>query len=213
MRKHLFAITLIALTLLSWIIAWSYLPEDVPMHWNAAGEVDGYMSKAGGLIFDVAMMTFIAVILTLSPKIDPKRENYEKFAKSYEIMKNVSLLFFFIINIMTLFSSLGYDVPMGEVIAVMIGILFIIIGNYMQRSKQTFFFGLRTPWTLSSEEVWRKTHRLGGRLFMLGGLLIIGTGFLPGAWKIGGLVGTVIMITVVPLIYSYIIYKKESVHD
>lgn len=210
MRKHLFGIILIALTLLAWMLSWPYLPESVPSHWNAAGEVDGYMSKMGMMIFDIGIMLFVFVIVTFIPRIDPKKENYEKFAKSYDIIKNVILLFIFVINMTTLSSALGYDVPVGQATDFMIGLLFIILGNYMQRSKQTFFFGIRTPWTLSSEEVWRKTHRLGGRLFIIGGLLIMGSSFLPGSWKIVGLIATVIAVTVIPIVYSYIIYKKES---
>ncbi|MEY8348897.1 SdpI family protein [Bacillus cereus] len=209
MKKHVFPVVLITLTVIAWCVAWPYLPEEVPSHWNAAGEVDGHMPKIGMMIFDIAMMGFLYVIFTQLPKMDPKYENYKKFPKAFWMINVAIMLFLFVINMMTLASALGYNVPMGEVVNVMLGILFIVLGNYMQQCKPNFFMGIKTPWTLSSEEVWRKTHRLGSKIMMVGGIIIILTAFLPGTWKMISVLGVTALIVVSTMVYSYVAYKKE----
>ena len=209
MKKHVFPIVLIALTIIAWCVAWPYLPEEIPSHINVSGEVDGHMSKMGMMIFDVAIMGFIYALFTLLPKIDPKYANYKKFPKALVIMNGAIIFFLFANNMMTLVNALGYNVPIGIVMNVMLGILFIVLGNYMQQCKPNFFMGIKTPWTLSSEEVWRKTHRLGSKIMMVGGIIIILAAFLPGTWKMISVLGVTILIVVSTMIYSYVAYKME----
>ena len=99
MRKHVFPLLLIALTIIAWCVAWPNLPEEVPSHWNVSGEVDGHMSKMGGMIFDVAIMVFIYALLTVLPKIDPKYKNYDKFSKGYNVINYSVLILLFLVNI------------------------------------------------------------------------------------------------------------------
>ncbi|MCU5379526.1 SdpI family protein [Bacillus cereus] len=209
MKKHLFPLLLIALTILAWCIAWPHLPGEVPSHWNLAGEVNGHMSKMGMMIFDVAIMVFIYALVTVLPKIDPRYENYKKFPKALGRINGAILFFLFTINMMTLANALGYNIPIGIVVNIMVGILFVVLGNYMQQCKPNFFIGIKTPWTLSSEEVWRKTHRLGSKIMMIGGIVIIISSFLPGMWKMICLLSVVGILVVGTMGYSYVAYKKE----
>ncbi|PEJ65042.1 SdpI family protein [Bacillus wiedmannii] len=209
MRKHIFPLLLITLMIIAWCAAWPHLPGEVPSHINVSGEVDGYMSKMGMMILDVAVMIFIYVLATVLPKLDPKYANYGKFSKAYMMMTGAILLFLFASNMMTLANALGYNIPIGIIMNIMIGILFIVIGNYMQQCKPNFFMGIKTPWTLSSEEVWRKTHRLGSKIMMIGGIVIIISAFLPGMWKIISLLSVVVIWVVGTMVYSYVAYKKE----
>lgn len=209
MSKHVFPIVLIALTIIAWCVAWPYLPEEVPSHIDVSGEVDGYMSKMGMMIFDVAIMGFIYALFTLLPKIDPKYANYKKFPKALVIMNGAIIFFLFVNNMMTLVNALGYNVPIGIMMNIMLGILFVVLGNYLQQCKPNFFMGIKTPWTLSSEEVWRKTHRLGSKITMIGGVIMILAALLPGAWKMICVLGVIVLITASTIIYSYFAYKKE----
>ncbi|PFW56160.1 hypothetical protein COL13_16905 [Bacillus cereus] len=210
MRKHIFPLLLIALTIIAWCAAWPHLPGEVPSHINVSGEVDGYMSKMGMLILDVAVMIFIYVLAIILPKLDPRYANYGKFSKAYMMMNGAILFFLFASNMMGLANALGYNIPIGIVVNIMIGILFVVLGNYMQQCKPNFFIGIKTPWTLSSEEVWRKTHRLGAKIMMIGGIVIMISAFLPGMWKIISLLSVVIILVVGTMVYSYVAYKKET---
>ena len=104
--------------------------------------------------------------------------------------------------------GLGYNVPMSYIVPVIVGLIFIIIGNYLQRVRSNYFMGIRTPWTLSNETVWKKTHRLSGKLFFIGGLLILVSAFLPEEYK-SIISGVQRSLRGVPYLYSYLAYKKE----
>ncbi|RKF45648.1 hypothetical protein BCY92_13970 [Bacillus wiedmannii] len=209
MKKHIFPLLLIALTIIAWCIAWPHLPGEVPSHINVSGKVDGYMSKVGMMVLDITIMFFIYVLAIFLPKLDPKYANYGKFSKAYTMMNGAILLFLFANNMMALANALGYNIPIGIVMNIMIGILFIVLGNYMQQCKPNFFMGIKTPWTLSSEEVWRKTHRLGSKIMMIGGIVIMISAFLPGMWKMISLLSVVVILVVGTMVYSYVAYKKE----
>jgi uncharacterized membrane protein len=146
----------------------------------------------------------------LLPLLDPKKERYEQFKKPYHVFKNFLILFMVIIYFITSFAGLGYNLPVGVIIPVMIGILFVVIGNYMAKIKMNWFVGIKTPWTLSSEEVWNKTHRFGGKMFVLGGILIAIEPFLPLSFRLPLFIFTVIMLSFGTMGYSYLIYVKEK---
>ena len=118
------------------------------------------------------------------------------------------MVFFFLINMLILLFSLGYDIPMESLAGPLVGLLFLIMGNYMQQAKQNFFFGIRTPWTLMDETIWRKTHRLGGKLFMVGGIIMMLTLFLPASYEIFIIISVVVLVAVVPTGYSYVLFRK-----
>lgn len=208
MKKHIFPILMISLTILIWVLAYSKLPAVLPTHWGFNGEVNGYSSKMSAMLTQIGLMILLYFTLAFLPKIDPRKKNYKYFSSSYQTIYNSILFIFFILNILVILYGLGYDIPMSSVGTVFIGSIFIVLGNVMQRVRSNFFLGLRTPWTLSNEEVWRKTHRFGGKLFFGCGIILILTTFLPGALKQFIIIGVLVIIVITPYLYSYWQYKK-----
>ena len=209
MKKHVFPLGITLLTLVAWVIALPHLPATMPIHWGANGEADGFATKINAMILTVGIMVLIYFIIAFVPRIDPRKENYKYFSKTYNIVLNAVLLLFFFVNMSTILQGLGYNVPMSYIAPIMAGLVFIIIGNYLQRVRSNYFMGIRTPWTLSNETVWKKTHRLSGKLFFIGGLLILISAFLPDGYKSVIMWGSIVLCVAVPYLYSYVAYKKE----
>ncbi len=208
MKKHLLPIGLMTISVMVWLIFYPSLPDQVPIHWSSGEGADGYQSKGMAFITLHAFMIGIYLLLTVVPKIDPKKKNYQYFSKAYSITILSTMVLFFLINMFILLISLGYDIPMESIGGPLVGLLFLIMGNYMQQAKQNFFFGIRTPWTLMDETIWRKTHRLGGKLFMVGGIIMMLTLFLPASYEIFIILSVVVLVAVVPTGYSYILFRK-----
>ncbi|MEB2289923.1 hypothetical protein CN330_10555 [Priestia megaterium] len=209
MKKHVFPLSITVLTLVAWLIALPHLPATMPIHWGANGEADGFATKINAMILTVGIMVLIYFIIAFVPRIDPRKENYKYFSKTYNIVLNAVLLLFFFVNMSTILQGLGYNVPMSYIAPIMAGLVFIIIGNYLQRVRSNYFMGIRTPWTLSNETVWKKTHRLSGKIFFIGGLLILISAFLPDGYKSVIMWGSIVLCVAVPYLYSYLAYKKE----
>lgn len=209
MKKHVFPLSITLLTLVAWLIALPHLPATMPIHWGANGEADGFATKINAMILTVGIMVLIYFIIAFVPRIDPRKENYKYFSKTYNILLNAVLLLFFFVNMSTILQGLGYNVPMSYIAPIMAGLVFIIIGNYLQRVRSNYFMGIRTPWTLSNETVWKKTHRLSGKLFFIGGLLILISAFLPDGYKSVIMWGSIVLCVAIPYLYSYVAYKKE----
>ncbi|AWD65993.1 MULTISPECIES: SdpI family protein [Priestia] len=209
MKKHVFPLGITLLTLLAWLIALPHLPATMPIHWGANGEADGFATKINAMILTVGIMVLIYFVIAFVPRIDPRKENYKYFSKTYNILLNAVLLLFFFVNMSTILQGLGYNVPMSYIAPIMAGLVFIIIGNYLQRVRSNYFMGIRTPWTLSNENVWKKTHRLSGKIFFIGGLLILISAFLPDGYKSVIMWGSIVLCVAIPYLYSYLAYKKE----
>ncbi|AYE52447.1 SdpI family protein [Priestia megaterium NCT-2] len=209
MKKHVFPLGITLLTLVAWLIALPHLPATMPIHWGANGEADGFATKINAMILTVGIMVLIYFIIAFVPRIDPRKENYKYFSKTYNIVLNAVLLLFFFVNMSTILQGLGYNVPMAYIAPIMAGLVFIIIGNYLQRVRSNYFMGIRTPWTLSNENVWKKTHRLSGKIFFIGGLLILISAFLPDGYKSVIMWGSIVLCVAIPYLYSYLAYKKE----
>ncbi|QTL50557.1 MULTISPECIES: SdpI family protein [Priestia] len=209
MKKHVFPLGITLLTLVAWLIALPHLPATMPIHWGANGEANGFATKINAMILTVGIMVLIYFVIAFVPRIDPRKENYKYFSKTYNILLNAVLLLFFFVNMSTILQGLGYNVPMSYIAPIMAGIIFIIIGNYLQRVRSNYFMGIRTPWTLSNETVWKKTHRLSGKLFFIGGLLILISAFLPDGYKSVIMWGSIVLCVAIPYLYSYLAYKKE----
>jgi len=209
-KREIFPVLLIAIAVAAGCYFYPRLPETVPSHWNYVGEVDGWSSRFTAAIGIPIMMAGMYLLFLALPLIDPKKEKYLLFGKVYRIFKNMILGFLLIIYFAVGLSGLGYSIPVGVLVPVMVGLLFIVLGNYLGKIKQNWFVGIKTPWTLSSEEVWNKTHRVGGKLFILAGVVIGATPFLPAylrlplfAFALAGLLGGTIG-------YSYLLYRKNN---
>ncbi|MCL6588144.1 MAG: SdpI family protein, partial [Anoxybacillus sp.] len=177
MKKYWMIIILILCSYVLSVIAIPYLPNEVAIHWNAAGEPDGFANKWwGALLFPIFLTGIVALVIFL-PKVDPRKENYEKFGNVYRIFLHALVIFLFSLHVVTLAYNVGIPVQVDVVVPIGVGGLFIVLGNYMPKIKPNYFIGIRTPWTLENEEVWQKTHRVGGKVFVIMGVLVMLTVF------------------------------------
>jgi len=184
------------------------LPDRVPMHWSLKGEVNGYGSKSAGAFGLPLMNLGIYILLLVLPYIDPKKKNYENFQSTYQYLKYLLIIFLLGIEVVTFLIATGVAVNSPAFIQILISVLFIAIGNVMGRFKHNYFVGIKTPWTLANEDVWRKTHRMAAPLWVIGGIvniLLTVTGM-----NYNGIAFATIMsvIVLVPLVYSYVTYQK-----
>lgn len=185
------------------------LPDMVPRKWGFDGEIKGYMEKSQLFILSL-LPVMLLVVFNIVPKIDPKKDNYKKHESSYHGIVLVTSLFFIAFSNLSLFISLNKIINISQVVSIMMGILFIVIGNLMPRFRHNYTIGIRTPWTLANDKVWLKTHRLGGILFVLAGIVSVVVSFIIG--KVALTVSFIIIMSSVFLVtlYSYFSYKKEA---
>lgn len=209
MRKWI-PLLIVAAGLIASAVVYQDLPERMPTHWNLAGDVDGWSPRAWGAWMMPVIIAFIWALMRFLPSIDPRGKNYEKFAAAFEGIMLSVMLFMLVLHVITLRAALGYPVAMERVIPVGVGILFIVIGNLLPRARPNWFVGIRTPWTLSSDRVWEKTHRVGGRLFVVGGILISLSTFLGTSWSRAVLIAVVATCSLGVVIYSYVEWRKEK---
>jgi uncharacterized membrane protein len=196
------------ITFIVTLVAYPSVPDRVVSHWNAAGEADGFMPKLWGLGLIPLIMTGIIALLFVLPRIDPYKKNYEKFWNYYEGLILLFVLFMLAIQVQIILWSSGYQVSPNLTFPFLIGTLFIYIGFLLGHAEQNWFVGIRTPWTLSSETVWKKTHELGGRLFKIAGVIAF-AGVLAGGYAIWFILVPALAVSVVTVLYSYFEYQKE----
>jgi uncharacterized membrane protein len=202
-------IVMIALAFLVGIALYPQMPDTMPSHWNAAGEVNGYISKFWGLFLMPLVSLGIFLLFLAIPRIDPLKANIAQFIKSYNLMMVLLTGYMLYVYALTLLAALGHQFNMTTMLLPAMGILFILIGFLIGNAKRNFFVGIRTPWTLSSDTVWAKTHQLGKWTFIGAGVVTILCSFLN---EIGFWVMMTILIAAafVPIVYSYILWKREN---
>jgi len=205
-RADIISTLFIIATLVVAAILYPSLPEMIPTHWNAQGEIDGYMKKPGGVLMMPAMALITFIIMKIIPVISPKGFRTDKFSDVIGVLQVTLVGFMSIVAILVLLEAHGLNVLINEVIIAGVGLLFVVIGNYLGKVRKNFFIGIRTPWTLASDEVWNRTHRMGGKLFMLSGVIIwLGALLrLPLTWTVGVAVGLVL----IPVVSSYFLYRQ-----
>ncbi len=199
--------------LLSLVIFASVIPADaqVPTHWNFKGEIDDYSGKWSAILFGFIFNTILLLIMMFFSSIQPKyKKNEDRYDKLLPQMSCGLLGFLGLIHLYSLVLAL-YQIESNQfsMIILIIGLLFIFIGNLMSKTPRNYFIGIKTPWTLASEEVWFRTHRIGGRMFLLAGVLMIAKSIFLEQ-EIYQLVLTIIAFALLlyPILYSFIIFKK-----
>lgn len=185
-------------------------PERVPTHWNFAGEVDAYSSRAFGAFGIPLMLLAVYVFFLFLPMLDPNKDRYIQFIRPYQIFKNLIIGFLALIYFAASLNGIGKNIPINFVVPILVGFLFIILGNYMGKIKRNWFIGVRTPWTISSEEVWNKTNRFGGHLFILFGILMIFMPILPAKIRFLSFIAAIVALAFGTFIYSYVLFLKEN---
>jgi uncharacterized membrane protein len=185
------------------------LPAEVPTHWDLHGQVNGTMAKFPGAFLASAMAIVLWFVLPLLRRIDPRRASYERFDATFYLVVNAVALILAMVQGLTLAVGLGMRVDMTRSILVGLGVMFAVLGNYMPRLRSNWWMGIRTPWTLESEEVWRRTHRFGGRTFMAAGIIVVLATLLPTE-AAGTIAFAAMMIAgLLPVVYSYFVWRSE----
>lgn len=210
MRKMIPASLATAAAWLFSIWASSRIPERVPIHWNLHGEVDGWGSPAMALWLVPAIMLGDLLLFWAIPKIDPRRASWDQHDSAYWTIVTGLNVFMVAVHVAVLGASLGWTSRTGEWIPIGVGLLMAFIGNVLTRIRPNFFVGFRTPWALSSDENWRKTHRVAGPVFVAGGLALALGGALGGPFLIPAIV-LVFAAVLYPFVYSYRLWKAEQV--
>lgn len=209
MNKKIFVYLIIVLSFVVGFYSYNLMPERMASHWNVLGQVDGYVSRDFGVFFFPIFLLVLSLILLSVPNLDPLKKNIEKFKDDYEIFVVWFSVFFFYIYALTLLWNMGVVFNMNVVLMPAFGILFYYIGILLEKTKRNYFIGIKTPWTLASDKVWDKTHKLGAKLFKLMGLLALISVFFPQCAFILVFV-PIIGFTIFLIIYSYYEFKKES---
>jgi len=201
-------IAALLITLALTIAVYPTVPDTVVSHWNAAGQADGYMSKFWGLGLIPFIMIALVGLFAVLPRIDPYKKNYGKFQNWYEGFILLFILFMLAIQVQIILWSTGYQISPNLTMPFLIGTLFIYLGFLLGHAEQNWFVGIRTPWTLSSETVWKKTHELGGKLFKIAGVVSF-IGVLTGEYAMWFILVPILAVAVYTVIYSYFEYQKE----
>lgn len=190
-------------------MAYPALPERIIVHWGADGAI-GYGAKIQ--IWWIAGLTpIMALLMRVLPKIDPKKRNYQKFNKPYRMLQLALMIFFCVVTGIVIYANLYPNrLNIGVVVTLMIGVLFIVIGNMMPKFRHNYFCGIRTAWTLASPVVWAKTNRLGGRLFFAVGLLLLPSVLLAEPIRMVWLLVLILLASLIPCVMSYIWYRQEE---
>ena len=193
----------ILLPMLAGVILWNQLPERIPSHWNAVGQIDGWSSKPFA-VFGMPLILLAAQWLcVLVTGADPKKNNHPQ--KILHLVLWIIPVLSAVLHVVVYAVALGKEVRVEMVMPVLIGLVLAIIGNYLPKCKQNYTIGIKIPWTLNSEENWNRTHRFAGRIWVVGGLAIILTGFFGGFWIF---LPIVLLMVLAPVIYSYLLYRK-----
>jgi uncharacterized membrane protein len=182
------------------------LPDPMPTHWNAAGQVNGWMPKFWGAFLFPIMMAALWLVFLALPRISPRGFEMEPFWPAWGVFKvTIQALLLFMGILVLRAAKAGGELSQTALFA-SLGVLFVVMGNLLGKVTRNFFVGIRTPWTLASEEVWYRTHRLAGKLFVAAGLFVVAAALLgQRVWPIVTAVG---LAGLVPVIYSYVIYRK-----
>ena len=185
---------------------YSHLPDSVPTHWDYRGRPDGFMPKPLGAFFLPAVAALVWAVLALLPALSPRGFSMERFRATYDAVRSAILAFVVFVCAVQLLVSAGWQVSLPSLITTAIGLLLAVLGNYMGKIRRNFFVGVRTPWTLASEEVWLRTHRVAGGLFAAAGAIVAAAGVLGASgWVLPVSVGIAALGSVA---ISYVYYLR-----
>lgn len=187
--------------------SYPYLPEQIPIHWDVNWKVDDWADK--NFIFIIGLMPIaILLLLEILPKIDPRRENYKKNGKSYDMLQLAFVFLMIILSWATVASALWKNFSINKILPAFMGIIFIVLGNYMPIIKSNYFVGIKNPWTLANDLVWRKTHKAGGYVFAISGIFMVFMSIIQNTvfnyFSFGVLILGILGIN----LYSYVLYRK-----
>ncbi len=209
LKKEIWLWLIMASPLVFLYSVWSELPATVATHFNFNGEPDDWSSKSTLAVIMAALSLGIYLLITFIPLIDPKKKVLE-MGNKYFLVKLFTTLFISILCMFIVQSAKTSSMGEGKMIFVITGAFFAVLGNYMPAMKPNYFIGIRTPWTLENETVWRKTHQLSGKLLFIAGIINMILPFLIPGNFMPVFMGISIGVPLVAVVYSYIVYKQVT---
>ena len=202
---------ILLLTFAITLAAYPVLPDRLASHWGLSGEANGYLPKIWGLAIVPVLSAALTLLFLAIPRIDPLRANIAKFREAFDAFIMLFLAYMLYVQLLVIAWNLGLRFNFGQLLSPAFGVLFYAIGILVGKAKRNWFIGIRTPWTLSSDRVWDKTHALGGKLFRIAGIIAL-LGILSPALAFVCIIGPVFLISVYLVVFSYLEYRKEEEH-
>ncbi len=193
------------LPIIAGLVLWNRLPAEIATHFGTDNQPNGYSSKAFAVFGLPLVILGIHLISILATNADPKKQNIS--GKAINVVLWIIPLLSLILMGMTYAYALGNKIKIGFIVIMLLGVLFILLGNYMPKTGQNYTFGMRLSWALDDDENWNKTHRLAGKIMVAGGVIICATAIFESPWIF---FPVVIAIVTVPVIYSYRLYKNKK---
>lgn len=193
------------------LILWDKLPDRMPIHWGPNGQVDQWASKSVAVFVLPLVLFAVQWLCFLLSVLDPKRRNISN--KMMGIVLSIIPAINLVIHTVMYLYAFHYTPNIQLVICVLMGVLFIILGNYLPKCKQSYTLGIKLPWTLHDEANWNATHRMAGKLWVVGGVLVMACGFLPATASFIALMSVVLILVAIPTVYSYRYYKKHPTDE
>ena len=190
------------------LFLWNRLPDQIPSHWGINGEIDGWSSKPFAVFGFPGILIAIHWICVFASQTDPKSKNYQP--AMIRLVLWICPVLSLVLNSLVYTTALGYPLNIEIIMPLLVGLMFIIVGNLLPKCRQSYTMGIKLPWTLANEENWNKTHRMAGKLWVAGGVLTMATAFLGSFWI---LMGILIVMVAVPTVYSYRLYKIQTAQE
>lgn len=193
------------------IINYSRLPEQLPAQFSITGEVNRYWPKSTIIIQGAFLGLVLPLAMQFIRRIDPKKDNYSKFSGAYKMIRLAIAVLMDAMLVLAVTKGLNPDFAAGKLAIAVVGVLFITLGNYMPQIKDNYFTGIKTPWTLASPEVWRKTHRFSGYMWVAAGIMLVLAAFLPQTLSISLIITALLVAVIVPYVYSWLVSQRMKV--
>lgn len=207
-KKLILTSIVILLPILIGLILWNKLPDQVPTHWNAQGEVDGWSSKVFA-VFGLPIVLFaVHWMCILVTSVDPKKQNIE--GKVLWIVFWICPIISLLVGMLSYGAALGVEFKVDKIMLAIMGIMFIVIGNYLPKCKQSYTVGIKLPWTLNDEENWNRTHRMGGKLWVISGIILLLSMLLPANAMVVVVLAVIGVSVLVPTVYSYLLFREKE---
>lgn len=190
-------------------LSWHAVPDRIPVHWGISGRPDRWGGRFEGLLLLplVGLLTYL--VLLLAPRIDPGRANYASFAGAYGTVRLVVLLSMLALQVVMVLAARGHSVDVATLVPLIVGAMFVVLGNLFGKLRPNWFIGIRTPWTLSSKRSWDRTHHAGGWLFILFGFLLMSTALARTTWVIITVIGVIAAGVLGLVVYSYVEWRRD----
>lgn len=205
--KLLVSSIVIILPMIIGLCMWNILPDLIPVHFDINGNPDSYASKAVAVFaLPGGMLALHWLCILCSAKLDPKSKNTIN-SKAFNLVIWITPIINLVLCAVIFAYALGVKLNIGFILSLLFGVMFIVIGNYLPKCKQSYTLGIKLPWTLNDEDNWNRTHRFGGIVWVIGGILMLATAFLANFWV---LMGILFVMVIIPIIYSYTIFRKNK---